>query len=98
MPDTMVNERAATVWTTPDGAPQRFVWQQRRFVVCAKPIPWIDRVPWWETSARVPVHGGAMVEQSMWQVQAKALDNGELLIVDLAASETSQWAVTAVFD
>lgn len=94
-----LDTQVATVWTTPEGAPARFVWSGRRFVVCAKPILWIARMPWWETSTRPPTGSNTtMVECAMWQVQAKALDDGQLLIFDLAATEQAQWPVTAIFD
>lgn len=94
-----VERDTATVWTTAAGAPERLVWGGRRFVVVTKPIPWVDRTAWWESSPRVPVGGASqLLEQPMWQVQAKALDTGELLIVDLAVSEGQHWPITAVFD
>lgn len=90
---------AARVWTTASGAPEQLVWEGRRFVVVAKPIGWVDRVSWWEHSPRVPAGGAAeMLEQPMWQVQVKAVDTGELLIVDLAVTEGQMWPITAVFD
>lgn len=94
-----VEQETATVWTTSSGAPERLVWAGRRFVVVAKPIGWVDRTAWWENSPRVPVgQAGDLLEQPMWQVQIKALDTGELLIVDLAVTEDRQWSITAIFD
>lgn len=37
--DTAVEAQLATVWTTPQGAPARLVWNQRRFIVYTRPIP-----------------------------------------------------------
>lgn len=34
----------------------------------------------------------------MWQVQAKALDDGEMLIFDLAVNDGPRWPVRAIFD
>ncbi|GAA1119091.1 hypothetical protein [Nesterenkonia jeotgali] len=94
-----VERDTATVWTTPSGAPERLVWGGRRFLVVAKPIPWVDRTVWWDLSPRVPVGGAAqLLEQPMWQVQAKALDIGELLILNLAVTDGQHWPITAVFD
>lgn len=88
----------ATVWVTETGAPERLAWRGRRFDVSAKPLPWIDRVPWWQSSPRVPSGGsGALLEQEMWQVQATAAD-GQILIFDLAQAVGPQWRVTAIYD
>ncbi|MGP5390273.1 hypothetical protein [Glutamicibacter arilaitensis] len=97
--DTAVEAQLATVWTTPQGAPARLVWNQRRFIVYTRPIPWSARIPWWETApASRKTSGEPMVEQAMWQVQAKALDDGEMLIFDLAVSDGPRWPVRAIFD
>lgn len=89
----------ATVWTSAEGVPQRLIWAARRFLVVSKPIAWTEHQRWWETSARVPKGTSShVIERAMWQVQAKALDNGELLIFDLAVSEDSQWPVTGIYD
>lgn len=97
--DPAAHHMVATVWTTPAGAPERLIWAGRRFVVAAKPIAWIDRIAWWESPVRVPVGRSAqLVERPMWQVTAKALDNGELLIFDLAVSSDAQWPITAIYD
>ncbi|WP_137802237.1 DUF6504 family protein [Kocuria sp. 2SI] len=96
---TATGAQVATVWRTPDGAPTTFMWDGRRFVVRSRPIPWVERIPWWEPADRAPKNTEPLVvERNMWQVQAKALDNGELLIIDLAAADGPLWSVTAVFD
>lgn len=96
---TAPRQGEATVRTTTAGAPESLVWRGRRFDVIARPIPWIDRVPWWKTTARAPLGAGPLVlEQKMWQVQAAAADDGEILIFDLAAGPGPQWPVTAIFD
>lgn len=90
----------ATVWTTAHGAPERLIWGGKRFIVVSKPIPWVDRSSWWDHSPRVPAGQTAadVLERQMWQVQIKSLETGEMLIVDLAVSDTAQWLITAVFD
>ncbi|MGO1523945.1 MAG: DUF6504 family protein [Nesterenkonia sp.] len=94
-----LHQRVATVWTTPAGAPHRLVWAGRRFVVVAKPIAWMDRTSWWESPVRVAAGQAAQaVERPMWQVTAKALDNAELLLFDLAVSSGDQWPITAIYD
>lgn len=97
--ETTTGHESATVRTTATGAPERLTWDGRCFVVVARPIPWIDRISWWEHAPRVPVGEAAQVlERQMWQVQIRAQDTGELLIVDLAVTEGSRWPITAVFD
>lgn len=97
--DPAAQQMVATVWTTPAGAPERLIWAGRRFVVSAKPIAWMDRISWWESPMRIPRgHAAQAVERPMWQVTAKALDNGELLIFDLAVSSSPQWPITAIYD
>lgn len=77
--EAAVQQDTATVWTAPDGTPQRLIWAGRRFQVVDKPIAWMGRCSWWEAPTRVPVGAGSQsVERPMWQVTAKALDNGEL--------------------
>ncbi|GAA4925839.1 DUF6504 family protein [Nesterenkonia massiliensis] len=88
---------SATVWTTPEGAPARLVWGHRRFIVTDRPIPWIDRTPWWESLSRMPAGKADMQEQQMWQVQATAED-GQILIFDLAVMPGQQWPVTGIYD
>ena len=87
----------ATVWTTASGAPERLVWRGRRFLVHAKPIPWIDRVEWWILEQRAARGSFPSLERRMWQVQIRALDNGEILLVDLEAGEGNAWQVTDVY-
>lgn len=89
----------AAVWTTASGAPERLVWVGQRFVVVSKPIPWVDRIAWWESSPRVPAGASdQLLEQIMWQVQIKALETGELLIVDLAVTDGRQWPISVISD
>ncbi|GAA1813256.1 DUF6504 family protein [Nesterenkonia flava] len=97
--EAAVQHDSATVWTASSGAPERLVWSGRRFRVSARPIPWIDRRPWWHTSTRVPAGRSAeALEQRMWQVQATAEDDGQILIFDLAVAAGPSWPVTGIYD
>ncbi|MFV0405483.1 MAG: DUF6504 family protein [Propioniciclava sp.] len=97
--DTMHRGEVATVWTTPSGSPERFIWNLRRFVVCARPIPWMSRVRWWNNASElIDTTKSRMVERPMWQVQAKALDDGEMLIFDLAVDAGPHWSIRVVSD
>ncbi|MDR0847530.1 MAG: hypothetical protein LBN10_00570 [Propionibacteriaceae bacterium] len=80
------------VWTTPAGAPQRLEWGGCKFVVSAKPVAWIDRVPWWQLSTRAPNGStGALLERLTWRVQAMSIDDGQTLTLDLVPSPQNDW-------
>ncbi|WP_147106332.1 DUF6504 family protein [Nesterenkonia populi] len=98
VPDSQAQQPMAAVRTSASGAPAEFEYAGRRFRVCARPIPWIDRWAWWETARRAPAGKSAhLLDRPMWQVQAAAED-GEILIFDLAASPDLLWPVTAIYD
>ncbi|WP_146341763.1 hypothetical protein [Nesterenkonia sp. NBAIMH1] len=90
--------RTAQVWTTAGGAPLKFIFEDRRFVVCSRPIFWIGRHEgWWTRVRRLPKTDAAkLLERPMYQVQAKDIDNGEILTFDLEISEAREWAVDTV--
>lgn len=87
----------AQVETTDGGAPRAFVWRDRRFVVVTKPIPWIEKIRWWETASRAGRGQATVTERAMWQVQARA-DDGQILIFDLAVENSRHWPVTGIYD
>jgi hypothetical protein len=89
----------ATVWTTPAGAPARFVYRGKRFTVVTRPQFWIDRLPWWTRTGRAPAGGGAgLLEQPMWHVTA-ATEGAPPVTFDLAADpDSNYWPVTGVYD
>ena len=88
----------ATVWLTASGAPERLVWRGRRFLVHARPVPWVDRIEWWVLEQRASLDARVPIEQPMWQVQIRALDDGEILLIDLAAGADGKWQVTSIHD
>ena len=88
----------ATVWVTASGAPERLVWRGRRFLVHARPVPWVDRIEWWMLEQRAPREAHVPIEQPMWQVQIRAVDDHEILLVDLAAGDGGRWQVTNVYE
>lgn len=92
--------QVATVRTTPGGAPERFVWEGHRYVVVSRPIPWLERVPWWDQPISASSESGstAVVERRMWQVEARDLDTGEILTLDLAIGPGQRWSIVALFD
>jgi len=87
----------ATVWTTPSGAPARFVYRGQRFTVTARPQFWIDRLPWWAGNRAPAGSGAGLMEQPMWHVLA-APEGAEPVTFDLAADpDSNHWVVTGVY-
>ena len=84
------------VWASATGVPQRFEWQGRRFEVCGRPVPWIDRAPWWSRAAQVGTIQAP--EQRMWRVAGMDTTTGEVTKVDLAVevNESDWWRLTYV--
>ncbi|NQX12493.1 hypothetical protein HQQ80_12705 [Microbacteriaceae bacterium VKM Ac-2855] len=77
-----VLRQQVTVWTNPEGVPERFVYRARRFRITRAPLRWLSR-------------DSARPEQSMWQVVAQSAE-GEVLVLDLYADSeqpTRWWAV-----
>jgi len=95
-----VVDEPTVVWATPSGAPERLEWRGRRWLVCARPVPWIDRVPWWLGVPRAPKGGAAgLVEQPMWRVQAMDSSGSDVVGLDLAVGTTGDWwRVTRVYE
>jgi hypothetical protein len=91
-------DEPAVVWTTAHGVPQRMQWRGREFLVCAKPVPWVDRVPWWQVAERAPAGLGAeLLERPMWQVQALSDDGADVVRLDLAVGE-DWWRVIRMYE
>jgi hypothetical protein len=64
-------DEAVTVWMSKNGTPRRLEWRGRDFAVCARPVRWVDRVPWWQVSGRAPAgDADGLVERQCWRVQA----------------------------
>ncbi|MDR2897065.1 MAG: hypothetical protein LBV30_10540 [Propionibacteriaceae bacterium] len=83
------------VWLK-DGLPDRLEWRSRHWLVSRRPMPWIDRMPWWVTAAvDGEVHLG---EQAMWRVQAIDPSSGDVVLMDLAVEEPGWCRVTAVIE
>lgn len=79
---------AVRVACADDGSPRRFIWGGRRVRVIGKPIPWIGRRPWWELTRRAERGTvAATFERDMWHVEARDIDSGEVLTLDLAVEE-----------
>jgi hypothetical protein len=68
-----------TVWTNPEGVPERFVYRARRFRITRAPLRWLAR-------------DSARPDQAMWQVVAQDA-SGEVIVLDLYADseQPSRW-------
>lgn len=93
MNETLLRE-PVQVWVSVAGTPERFVWRAQRFQVTTRPTAWIGRKSWWSTQTRVPVGvGAAVLEELVWQVQARAAD-GAVLTLDLSPDPEGRWWTT----
>lgn len=83
------------VWTSDTGAPTRFVYRGRRWLVTGRPQRWMARQAWWDTQTRVPRGTAATaIEQPVWQVDAAAIDDGETVQLQLAVDrERRRWHI-----
>lgn len=86
---TTESPAAVRVACADDGSPRRLIWGVRRLTVIRKPIPWIGRRSWWELTRRAERGGtaAAILERDMWHVEARDVDTGEVLTLDLAVEE-----------
>ncbi|NQX28438.1 hypothetical protein HQQ81_13910 [Microbacteriaceae bacterium VKM Ac-2854] len=68
-----------SVWTNPEGVPERFVYRARRFRITRTPLRWLAR-------------DSARADQAMWQVVAQDA-SGEVIVLDLYADseQPSRW-------
>jgi hypothetical protein len=86
---------SVSVATTPDGVPTRLEWDGRTFDVARKPLPWVDRSPWWSTTARAPRGaGGGLLEHLVYRLTVRD-QAGHLVVVDAARLEAG-WSVSEV--
>ena len=82
------------VWASDTGVPQRFEWGGHRYLVCGRPVPWVDRMPWWSRAAEVGTIQAP--EQQMWRVTGMDAITGDVTCVDLAVEEPRWWRVTGI--
>lgn len=86
---------SVSVATTPDGVPTSLEWDGRKFDVARKPLPWVDRTPWWSTTARAPRGAGAgLLEHLVYRLTVRD-QAGHLVVVDAARLEAG-WSVSEV--
>ncbi|MCL2736905.1 MAG: hypothetical protein FWD75_09820 [Propionibacteriaceae bacterium] len=84
------------VWVSTAGEPTRFEWRDRRYAVSGRPVPWINREPWW-TSASL-VGSVQALTQHMWRVTGVDPATGESIHADLAVEDGSWWRLTHIDD
>ena len=90
--DEIVEEEVA-VLASVSGAPAQVSWRGRRYPVVGRPVPWIDRSPWWIlTAERLP----AVVEQPMWTVSLVAPDTGDIVEADLSVLAGDWWRLQRI--
>ena len=90
--DEFVQEEVA-VLAGSSGVPAQVRWRGRRYPVIGRPVPWIDRSPWWAwTAERLP----KVVEQPMWTVRMMAPDTGDIVEADLSVTAGDWWRLERI--
>lgn len=93
-----VSEESANVHVrTGTGAPEHLVWRGKRYAIIAPPIPWVDRLPWWEHQARMPRGRSVALERRMWQVlvREEGCPLAPVLLLDLGAGGPGGWRIAS---
>lgn len=90
------------VTTSATGVPVSFTYQGSIWVVVvvvvADPVRWFERVPWWETKARMSTRGaGSRIDVEVRQVQAarSSAEPAELVTFELVL-DGSVWSLRSV--
>jgi len=80
------------------GLPLRVAWGGRSWRVCAEPVRWYERRPWWLESSRAERgHGPGLVDHEIWRLQVRlgARDAPRTLHVSHQI-ETGRWRLINV--
>lgn len=90
--DEIVEEEVA-VLASALGVPAQVRWRGRRYPVVGRPVPWIDRSPWWAwTAERLP----KVVEQPMWTVRLADSATGDVVEADLSVIGGDWWRLERI--
>ncbi|MFM1865244.1 MAG: DUF6504 family protein [Candidatus Nanopelagicales bacterium] len=83
------------VWLK-DGRPDRFIWNQNRYLVVEQISRWFEMTPWWAATDLAIANLG---EQEIWRVVAKRVNSTTGGVFDLINFENnSQWYLSRVID
>jgi len=75
------------------GTPAQVMWRGCRYQVVGRPVPWVDRAPWWTwTAERLP----QVVEQSMWTVHLATPDGDGVVEADLSVVQGDWWRLERI--
>jgi len=89
--DEIVAEEVAVLAGT-SGVPAQVRWRGHRYPVVGRPVPWIDRSPWWAwTAERLP----QVVEQPMWTVRLAA-PTGDIVEAELSVTAGDWWRLERI--
>lgn len=90
--DEIIEEQVA-VLAGASGAPVQVDWRGRRYRVVGRPVPWIDRSPWWVwTAERLP----QIVEQPMWTVALATTGSDHIVNADLSVTDGDWWRLERI--
>lgn len=76
------------------GQPMRITRDGRTWKVCAEPVRWFERVPWWRSELRMQRGANIGIEVMVWHVQVRlgSSPRSELVTWELAhESSTGRW-------
>ena len=85
-----------TVSLSPEGVPSAFTVAGDSWRVAEEPVRWYERIPWWETEARMPRELGR-IDVEVWQLQCRPGRRGggnELVTFVLVRNRnTGEWTI-----
>ena len=89
----------ARVRTSPvSGAPERVVWRGRSYLVVEPPVPWVERLPWWEGAGPERTARRSR-ERRVWRARVREEGGAESpgLLLDLTVGESEErWSAGRV--
>ncbi len=90
-------DEAVAVSVNQNGEPIGFKWQDRFYLVMARPTRWFARREWWVEAARAQRGIGAgVLEIEMWRLLASCDDNSSQFELIHSAGDNS-WRLARVF-
>ena len=87
------------VSTTQAGVPISFVRQGHTWRVVIEPLRWYERVPWWETTQRMPRGQHSRIDVEVWQVQARIGHNSRTPLVTfelMRGQDRTTWSLRSM--
>lgn len=80
---------------TASGQPLRVTRDGRILKICAEPVRWLERVPWWRNERRMHREANIGIEVMVWQVQVRLGGSPRSALVTwelVHESSTGRWS------